>query len=327
MLFSEFNFTNFCQAPNDRLEYCSRLNSLCYVTHLKEETESKELVEKIYAGCVETDLEPWLLSNQQTHFCDNSRSDEAPCMDILQDFTKRISCYVCKDCPKVFEMDHKIKQLCPLGTTQCYEVMSVHQKVVRGCFNPNDPEVGTCSALNFICSKCDYNYCNFHDVGPTNSLCYKTRPYQHHNHLMTMRLEDCMGVGLLGLFPDCYLGWTSDPFTLAGCTNELEGSDIKKLKSLTFGGMSVVNTDPIECYKCQSNQTDFCYNVRNLDPEECSGLQHFAIRGCYSLILEDSIQRGCLSELDLYNQMMCNTQHFQNICIMCMISSCNIDVP
>lgn len=282
-----------------------------------------------YAGCVEPGLNAFLLVSPQTHFCDNFGSDEVPCMPIDQDFSKRLSCFRCWQCEDVFEMDHRIKHLCPVGTTQCYSVMGRDKRVRRGCVHPTDKLSLTCDMYSHVdmCAKCDYNYCNFHGVANSPALCYKTRPFLHKSHLMTMRLEDCMGFGLVKVWPDCYVAQTGNTFIEAGCVNELEAAEIVRYKHMDRGDISIVHRKTLSCYKCVSNQTDFCYNVRHLQPSACRGQSQYAIRGCYTLLQKYSIQRGCLTELDLYRQKMCSTVNFEEVCIVCRNSFCNIHMP
>lgn len=334
---SDYNFTNRCQAPPNAEHFCSGLDIRCFVSWLRVPAshthKNTTWIIQMNGGCVEPGLNPFLLVAPQTHFCDNLNSPEQPCMQINTDFSKRISCYRCRDCENVFEMDHRIKHICPEGVTQCYQVMGRDLRVRRGCVHPLDDFIGVCSAYDFTCAKCDYNYCNYNTVrnntvGRQHGQCYKTRPFQHRSNLLTMRLEECMGQGFTKLWPDCYVATTSTRIIEAGCVNEARAEDIVRWNTMTLGDISIINADIMSCYKCVSNQTDFCYNVRHLEPEACRGQRQYAIRGCYTLFQRNSIQRGCLTELDLYTQKLCvSTTNFEDACVICTESFCNIHVP
>lgn len=301
--------------------------SRCYVSRSVIPDGRGGFLTQVYAGCVEPGLNSFVMSAQQTHFCDNALSDTAPCLQVDDDFTQRRSCYQCRGCDNVYAMDHRIKHLCPVGTSQCFTLMDYDQTAMRGCDHPSDPHHRLCSRYDLMCAKCDYDYCNYQAVAETGGQCYKTRPYLHSSHLMTLSLEDCMGRGLVNVWSDCYAADTGYPLILAGCVNELTWGDIRQVEKLYLGDMSLVRREALWCYRCTSNQTDHCYNVRPLEPEQCGGQTQFAIRGCYTLSRFGSIQRGCLTDLDLYHQKMCSIPHFMEICIPCMRSFCNIHRP
>lgn len=324
------NYTNVCETPVG-VDFCSQLKSRCYVSQLWLNSSSSDghyttILQK-YGGCVEAEHNSLLMASRQTHFCDNFHADQVPCLRLDDDFEKRLSCFQCKDCDDVFVLDYRAKHLCPVGTTHCYAVMSRDMTVRRGCFTPTDPLVQACYAFHHVCAKCDYSYCNFFQVGNPPASCYKTRPYMHNTHLMTMRMEPCTGRGLKNVWPNCYVARLSTPYIHASCVNELQAEDIVRFTEIDMGDISIIDKDTLTCYKCTSNQTDFCYNVRHLEPETCGGQSQYAIRGCYTLLLKHSIQRGCLTELDLYHQRMCAYEHFLEICIACEGSYCNIHVP
>lgn len=323
--YTEFNFTNRCYTELGE-EFCSQLNSFCYHSQTVIPVGRNQTIVQPYAGCVEPGLNSFLMASRQTHFCNNFNSATVPCLTMKMDFSQRISCFKCADCEDVFVLDHRIKHLCPEGTTRCYSVLGRDLRVRRGCLHALDPFYGGCESYKGMCVKCDYNYCNFHRVGPTPGLCHKTRPFMHRAHLITMRLEDCMGWGLKHVWPDCYVAKTDDIFIEAGCVNELEDEDAVKYKKMYFGDISIVHKNTLSCYKCVSNQTDYCYNVRHLTPLPCKGQSQYAIRGCYTLFQKKSIERGCLTELDLYRQKMCATAGFEEICVSCGRSYCNIHI-
>lgn len=323
----EYNFTNRCEAPANSEEFCAQLDARCYVTQLLISDGRNGTILQKYAGCLDYGFNPFLLVSPQTHFCDNMRSDVVPCMSIDEDFTKRRSCYQCANCDNVFDLDHRIKLLCPVGTTNCYAVMGRDMQVRRGCDHPSDPYYGACRAYKHVCARCDYDYCNFNTVASVPGQCFKTRPYMHPSHLMTLRLEDCSGRYLTNLWNTCYVAFTGTLFIEAGCVNELQASDVFRYEKMRMGDTSVIDEEAVSCYKCTSNQTDFCYNVRHLEPEPCKFETQYAIRGCYTMLKRDTIQRGCLTELDMYHQHMCANVNFLPICNTCRRSFCNIHVP
>lgn len=321
----EFNFTNRCWTQLGE-EFCSQLDSYCFRSQTEVSAGRNETLVQIFAGCVEPGENSFLMASRQTHFCDNYNSDNVPCLNGEEDFSQRISCFKCQHCEDVFALDHRIKHLCPVGTTQCYSVMSKDMRVRRGCVHKEDPYSSACASYGQMCVKCDYSYCNFNLVGRTPGLCHKTRPFMHNAHLITMRLEDCMGWGLKHVWPDCYVAKQNNPFIEAGCVNELQDEDVSRYTSMDFGDISIVHKNTLSCYKCVSNQTDYCYNVRHLEPLPCKGQSQFAIRGCYTLFQKREIERGCLTELDLYRQKMCATYGFEEICVTCRTSYCNIHI-
>lgn len=311
------------------MEYCSQLHSWCYVTQqVISDGRNSTLLQK-YAGCVDPAQNVLLMASMNTHFCNNfdSAAMDVPCMKIDQDFSLRRSCYVCQDCDNVFLLDHRAKHLCPEGTSGCYSVMTRDHTVRRGCDHHSDRFIQKCGLRKELCARCDYDYCNFHRVGAAPGLCYKTRPHMHKSHLMTMRLEECTGRGLMQVWPDCYVALKTSLFIEAGCVNEAQDKDIVTWVRIEKGDLAIVHRKKLSCYKCTGNQTDFCYNVRHLKPEECRGQHQYAIRGCYTMLLKNSIQRGCLTELDLYHQRMCSDVHFAEICITCIRDYCNIHRP
>lgn len=334
-LANAYNFSNVCEeaADHNNLRYCSGLRTRCFVSWLRINytTSNNQFGTKLqmYAGCVEPGHNQFFSMSHETHYCDNFRSTKVPCLSVKDDFSKRFSCYVCSNCENVYELDYTVKHLCPEGTKQCYQVMARDGRVRRGCVHTSDVYIGVCNTYKHVCHKCDHKYCNHNRVAksPVHTMCYKTRPHNTKYHLMTMRLENCMGASFLKLWPDCYVAERPGHFIEAGCINELEAADNVRHQMLFKGSLGIIFRDQLFCYNCISNHTDFCYNVRHLQPKQCLYQHQYAIRGCYTLIQRNSIQRGCLSELDMYYQKLCVTKNFEEVCIVCTRNYCNIDDP
>lgn len=266
------------------------------------------------------------ISDFNTHFCSNH--DEVrpsfPCNSLDVDYNDRISCYRCTHCEDVYNKDHLIKRVCPEGTRSCFAVFDLQGRVRRGCFHHIDSSVNLCKALPSTCLLCNSNYCNSYRTKRIDAQCYKTRPNKSKRHMMTMRLEDCIGTSFADNGPACYMAESLDrPFIRAGCLNEVD-VDLINYPTVVKGDLSVVRRDTLRCYKCTSKDPNYCYRIRFLEPEECKRSARYAIRGCYTIRERGRIERGCLTELDLYTQKMCTMRHFDEYCIMCRQTGCNI---
>lgn len=284
-------------------------------------------------GCV-TDTMPGLY-NAEVLMCSNNKQPKSctPTTNI----DEYIGCYECRDppCDNVLaNLGHTAKTICPLGTTQCYSSRRADGVTFRGCFRQgvsgNSVGEKICKDSMGACKICSHNYCNY-DVVTTliEGQCYKSNWKHKDHHETSLRLADCAGHRFKSRESNehCYVASSSRLFMRMGCVSE-QVSGIDDSYALTFGSSNVAWLYQNTCYKCESNELGYCFDVKYLKQHKCLGLNQFPVRGCYTLIDRRAmrVERGCVTELTEFMMRLCNMPIFYDKCSVCSDSGCNKEI-
>lgn len=275
-------------------------------------------------GCV-TESMPGLY-NAEVLMCSNNKENKmcAPITNI----DEYIGCYECSNppCDNVLaNLGYTAKTICPLGTTQCYSSRRADGVTFRGCYTGSSVGVKICKDSIGACQICSHNYCNYEQVSTLiEGQCYKSNWKRKDKHETSLRLADCTGLRFKSNNEHCYVASSSRLFMRMGCVSELV-SGIDESYALTFGSTSVAWLYQNTCYRCESNELGYCFDVKYLPQHKCLGLNKFPVRGCYTLIDRRArrVERGCITELTEFMMRLCNMPIFYDKCTVCLDSGCN----
>lgn len=310
-----------CRNLRNEVEVCPNIGSSCFIHLVRGKA--------VDAGCVQPTTNWEILTHQDTHFCLSQQPPYQGCFDLREDYSKRVSCYVCNEanhhpaCTDPANLLSSFKKMCPVGATGCVS-MVLHKDMRRGCDHHDDGIAQICSRNPSLCLYCDSNYCNGLGLQENPAKCYSTTRIGG-MHSTTLQLQRCDDRLPAPTHDPCYIA--RRPHTVlirAGCLEDMDLSGGYELH--LHGGSEIIFQEKIHCYKCRSRSAERCFSVRWHEPELCQDHTITALHGCYTMFDQQfqRIERGCLSELSSYKVGICLAKHLEELCIACPESYCNI---
>lgn len=320
----DFKYLRGCKDETGRVFYCSQAQPRCFI-HLVNGKVVK-------AGCVEPDTSWDILNHQNTHFCTNTEEPYDGCFDPLKvDYSKRISCYSCHEdefnaptrCAGPENLRPDAAAICPVGASRCV-VAAYKTDVKRGCDTWTDTTAQFCRLNPGRCLFCDTNYCNGLAPVKNYAQCYTTLTHPSDENGYAFKMDVCRGVLPVATDQPCYVGDLNAVTKRAGCIEDIDHQ--MREENLRRGDIRVIFEGKLHCYKCRSKTRNSCFSVRWEKPQLCEDDDLTADRGCYTLfdLTHERIQRGCVSDLSVYMRGACMLKYFEQFCILCTTSHCNI---
>lgn len=284
------------------------------------------------AGCVEPTTSLTMLTSHNAHLCYRNYKPYGGCFEPLVLMPNRISCFICaykqtrySSCQDPRDLDVSNRSSC--GTRAKYCITYVFGNTVsRGCDDKKSPVSKACARQPSMCLYCGTNYCNGLRMQANPAKCYSTMSHVPDLESTTLRLKRCEDRLPAHTKQPCFIARKQNsPVIMAGCIEDYMNSTDYAI--VLQGGTEVIFQQKFYCYKCKSANSKSCFNVRWHEPQLCTGYGGSALRGCYTLfdLAYERIERGCLSELDSYRVGICLATHFEELCITCAQSYCNID--
>lgn len=316
---------NRCRNLNNDLIPCSDIWSQCYLY--------VDRVEETYlaAGCVEPTTNLTILTSPDTLLCLGNYFPYESCFDLRRSYSNRLSCFKCNDktffnnCNDPGDLDVSAREMCPEGIRACVTHVQ-GKKVMRGCDDPNrDPTSQACARHPNLCQHCTTSYCNGLAMQSNPSKCYSTKSFLGDMDSRELRLRRCEDRLPAQTKQPCFIAKKAgSPLIKAGCIEDYDES--KGYKLVLQGGTEIIFQEKVHCYKCKSKSLQNCFNVRWHEPVLCEGNGRSAFRGCYTVFdfHFGRIERGCVSELDSYRTELCLAKYFEEWCVLCGTSYCNI---
>lgn len=303
---------------------CTGVGAMCYI--YIDYVTGRELE----AGCVEPTTSVKILTSQSTILCEPTRYPHDGCIDLDYLYDRTLACFECNDLddpdchdPRTFSLAFRYG--CGYGIKYCVTFVKGN-KVMRGCGDTSYSQAAQeCEAHPSMCVYCNTRYCNGLPMQPNEAKCYSTTSHVTDLDSTELRLVKCQAHLPAHTKQPCFIARKEGfPLIKAGCIEDFDQSASHQLE--LQGSTAIIFQQKMYCYKCRSATPRSCFNVRWVEPQLCTGYGRSALRGCFTIfdLKHERIERGCLSELEPYRTGICLAKHFEELCIVCTKSYCNI---
>ncbi|XP_055309662.1 uncharacterized protein LOC129573299 [Sitodiplosis mosellana] len=259
--------------------------------------------------------------------------------------SNRLQCYSCEgnkeDCDfmpsKSTEIDTNSKKLVPCGILskldQCFAFLAADNKIYRGCMtDTNDHRLLCEKDKKGLCLKCGETGCNnMARIRPPSLSCVHCGKSAECSFGQDEKdATQCKTNVPFGAEESCYTQYSLDgSLTERGCTLDAKKTleslqDTEKISFCSETGCNDKNIKQSQCVACKSGFDGQCAKISDVDSliKQCKGKYSHEKRGCYTMLKNEMVHRGCIKDLSKDDYATC--QNKEN-CELCMEDNCNID--
>lgn len=280
-------------------------------------------------GCLDN-----LCTGELCHECATSE-----CNNIIFPLN-RLSCYTCNDdgnCVNGQTDGSSVSELCEIynENDNCYMLATASNNIIkRGCSSSE-----TLCTDNELCMECKGMNCNsWAESAPAQRSCIKCTSGEHDDckwgySETSERIEDCENDVKFYQIESCYTNVIDDVVT-RGCVldNPSDCADGSTCTSCTENNVcnieNVVHSKCVQCSSANDNENS-CGSIPTDDINviDCTNIEIFENRGCYTSKKDDVVTRGCLNAVDDELLATCKSEDSKTCDICTDSEGCNNKEP